>query len=388
NRFFTLFLIALLLGGVSCKKLVEVPAPVTSLSSDNVYTNDATAAAVLTGIYTQLSMRSPTNGAASINSISLAAGLSADELTLFAGSGNFNTPLAQLYLNKLTPGLSTTQGGVMWDDFYSKIYICNIALERLAASKTLTPSIKQQLTGEAKFLRAFFYCYLVNFYGDVPLTTTSNYGVNAALGRTDKAKVYQQVIADLKDAQNLLTDGYVAADAKTTTMERVRPNKWAATALLARVYLYTGDWSDAEAQATAVISNSSLFGLVALNNVFLKNNNEAIWQLQPVNTGWNTEDARFFILPATGPTNHSATGSYPVYLSSQVLSSFDAGDQRRANWIDSVTFSSNTYYYPYKYKSATYGAPVTEYTMVLRLGEQYLIRAEAEAENNDSGDAI
>jgi hypothetical protein len=49
---------------------------------------------------------------------------------------------------------------------------------------------------------------------------------------------------------------------------------------------------------------------------------------------------------------------------------------------------ATTYYYPYKYKVNTPGAPVTEYEMVLRLGEQYLIRAEAEANNSDTNDAV
>ncbi|MBS1524864.1 MAG: RagB/SusD family nutrient uptake outer membrane protein, partial [Bacteroidetes bacterium] len=163
-----------------------------------------------------------------------------------------------------------------------------------------------------------------------------------------------------------------------------RPNKWAATALLARAYLYTGDWQDAQKQATAIISNTSEYGLSSLNTTFLKNSSEAIWQLQPVNLGWNTPDAQIFILRSTGPNG----STYPVYLSSSLVSAFEKGDQRRTNWIDSVAVNNTIYYYPYKYKSATLNAPVTEYTMVLRLGEQYLIRAEAEANNNDVTDAL
>jgi hypothetical protein len=80
---------------------------------------------------------------------------------------------------------------------------------------------------------------------------------------------------------------------------------------------------------------------------------------------------------------------YPVYLSNQLINSFEQADQRRANWIRSVTGgNSTTYYYPSKYKSATLNAPVTEYQMVLRLGEQYLIRAEARAHLNKITDAL
>ena len=68
----------------------------------------------------------------------------------------------------------------------------------------------------------------------------------------------------------------------------------------------------------------------SLNAVFLKNSTEAIWQLQPVNQGWNTEDARVFIIPSTGPDGNN----YPVYLSSELLSSFEPGDERRSQWVD------------------------------------------------------
>src|SRR5258708_7406862 len=81
-----LFLI-LIITQFGCKKLVEVLSPVTSLTSENVYENDATAAAVLTGIYTAMTVPSPL-GTGTIDAISLISGLSADELTLYGGSAN------------------------------------------------------------------------------------------------------------------------------------------------------------------------------------------------------------------------------------------------------------------------------------------------------------
>ncbi len=164
----------------------------------------------------------------------------------------------------------------------------------------------------------------------------------------------------------------------TGTRERVRPTKWAATSLLARIYLYTGDYVNAEAQASQVINNTQLFRLTELNSVFLLNNDEAIWQLQPVNYGRNTEDAFTFIIPETGPSDDN-----PVYLSPSLLSSFESNDQRKTDWVNSVVIGTDTFYYPYKYKSAMLDAPLTEYLTVLRLAEQYLIRAEARAQQGD-----
>jgi starch-binding outer membrane protein, SusD/RagB family len=368
---------------ISCKKLVTVGSPNTSLTSGNIYTDDATAASVLTGLYALLNTNTPLAGG-TVNSLSLVAGLSADELTLYGGSTNANTLLEQYYSNHLLAGIGNQSNGGIWNDCYSKLYTVNIALERLAVSTSLTPGVKQQLMGEAKFLRAFLYFYLVNLYGNTPLTITSDYTINASLARSSQTQVYQQIIADLKDAENLLTTGYVGSDALSQTIERIRPNKWAATALLARVYLYTAAYDSAETQASAVINNTGLYRSCGLDSIFLKNSSEAIWQLQPVNIGWNTEDARFFILPGTGPTINFPGSGFPVYISQQLLESFEPGDGRRIHWIDSVTVNGVTYYYPFKYKNATINAPVTEYLMVLRLGEQYLIRAEARARKNSN----
>jgi hypothetical protein len=137
-------------------------------------------------------------------------------------------------------------------------------------------------------------------------------------------------------------------------------------------------WDSAEAQATDVINNVSMFSLDSLNNVFLKNSSEAILQFQPVETATrsNTGDGALFILPSLGPNN----GNNPVYLSNNIANSFEPGDERFTNWIDSVVAGGITYYFPYKYKIGLVDTATGEYIMALRLGELYLIRAEARAQ--------
>jgi len=380
-------LVLLILAQLSCRKLAEVNAPITSVNAANVYNTDATAAAVLTGIYTKISDQDyDLSVIDNINGISLFPSLSADDLTLYDLS---NTILLPYYRNDLNSLISS--GGVFWNSIYPIIFVTNSAIEGLNNSTGLTPAVKQQLLGEAKFMRAFCYFYLINLYGDVPLATSSDYKINSVLPRTSKGQVYQQILADLKDAQNLLSTNYLMSDALSAyavgSEERVRPTKWAATALLARVYLYTGDYVNAETQATAVINNSSLYRLTSLNSVFLKNSTEAIWQLQPVRTGTqsNTGEGALFILPATGP---DASG-HPVYLANTLINSFEAGDKRRVNWVDSVTVGSVTYYYAFKYKISMANTATAEYIMIMRLAEQYLIRAEARVQqNNISGGQI
>ncbi len=363
------FLMALFCIQTGCQKFVEVQTPITSLTGENVFTNDATAISAITSVYASMSSGNIAEG---LNSITFASGLSSDELTLFSGSTN--TTLQQLYKNRL----SSLQPPDFWRSIYNYMYTLNEALEGLSTTNSLTSAVKQQLTGEAKFLRAFFYFYLVNLYGDVPLTTSSDWGYNAKLSRTPKAEVYQQIISDLEAADTLLSANYLDATLLNQTGERVRPTKWAASALLARTYLYTDSFPQAEAQASLVINNTSMYDTVSLNNVFLDASQEAIWQLQTVSSSFDTQDGNVFILKSE-PNNYSN----PVYLSPFLLNAFEPGDNRRTNWVDSI-ISGATYYFPYKYKvSLSSDTGISENLMVLRLGEQYLIRAEARAEQGN-----
>lgn len=388
-----ILLMALIISQLSCKKLVEIAPPSGSIAENNVYTTDQTAIAVLSGIYRFMN-NAPDQPFQGNKSISVFTGLSADELTLY--SGVTDNIYLNYYRNSLSSTIPPVSGSEFWPLLYNYIFRCNAAIEGLNASSTLTPVIKQQLLGEAKFMRGFMYFYLVNLFGDVPLALTTDPKINTLLARTPEAQVYLQIIADLQEAETLLSPQYPDASLLKTTVERVRPTKWAAAALLARVYLYTGDYAKAEEQAGSVINQSTLYNLVPLNNVFLKNSQEAIWQIQPTTINLNTEDARTFIIPATGPTG--ATDGNPVYLSEQLLSAFEPNDQRAVygNWMDTTIYKTgstifDTVTYPFKYKintspGVTTPGGMTEYFMVLRLGEQFLIRAEARAKlNNTSG---
>jgi starch-binding outer membrane protein, SusD/RagB family len=371
----------------SCRKYVEVDPPENKVTGANVFKDDATATAVLSGLYIRLSEAQI--GSGSPSALYFYAGLSSDELTLWNGTGD--SRLIAYYINNLTATSGESYGSELWQ--YLPIYICNSAIEQLEASNALTPAVKQQLLGEAKFMRAFNYFYLASLFGDVPLVLSTPYRENALLPRTPKDQVFAQMISDLKDAQELLSEDYLSVDLTTLTAEKTRPTKWAAAALLARVYLSTGNWAEAENEASFVIGNTN-FSLAPLNEVFLKNSAEAIWQLQPVNSGWNTEVAKTLVVPATGPYD-----AVPAYLNDQLLNAFENGDQRRitGNWIDSVNVDGTPYLYAAKYKineentdinSGTGTDNMNEYLMVLRLAEQYLIRAEARARQGKLQEAM
>lgn len=365
------FIVLILCGG--CKKFVEVDRPVTSISSVTVYASNATAAAVMSGVYSYMS------GSGNFSNgnldISIAEGLASDELTnYYSGYAAYG----QFYQNAL--GSTAGASNNYWNEIYRQIHMANTVIEGLAKSTNVTTTMKQQLDGEAKFIRAFYHFYATNIYGDVPLITTTDYPTNNTIKRTPQALVYKQIILDLKDAKAELGTGFLDANGNVTT-ERIRPNKAAAQALLARAYLYMGDWADAYAEADFVINNSNFTLLNDLTTVFKKNSGESIWQLPPVISGNNTYDAQYFVL--IGPP-----GNYqnPFAISNTLVNAFEANDKRFSTWVGVYQENATTsYYYPYKYTVYQYGAPVSEYLTVFRLAEQYLIRAEAEANGAGSG---
>ncbi|SRR5579862_1084672 len=360
---FTIFFLLIFVLICGCKKFVEISPSRTQIVESSVYNNDATATAVMTGMYSEM-MSSYGFASGGEFSVTFLAGMSADELTNYA-SGD----LLQFSDNTIEPGNGINTS--LWSECYSYIYTSNAVIGNVAASSSLSSPVKKQLTGEAKFMRAFCNFYLVNLFGPIPNVTSTDYRVNDTISRASTMYIYNQIIADLSDAQNLLDSDYSFSNG-----EKVRPDKWAATALLARVYLYTDDWQRAEEQSSILINNTSFSLSTDINTIFLANSSEAIWQLIPNQPGYDTEEGLFFILNGIPSL---------VSLTPDLVSSFEQNDLRRMNWIDSITVSGQTYYYPYKYKIAS-GTSLTEYSMVLRLAEQYLIRAEARTyQNNFSG---
>jgi len=376
---FQLFIIIICLCIQGCKKFLDIPAPSTSINENNVYKSDYTASAVLTGIYSQM-MNEFTSGG--ITSISLLQELASDNIVL----NNLTlTGYMNWWRNSLTADYFDTAGyGNYFSNFYPKIYIINAAIEGLENSSSISEEVKQRLLGEAYFLRAFYYFYLVNLYGDIPLVLSTDYTVNALMPRISSNRVYDQIEKDLNKSIGLLDDNYVDATIIKTTTERVRPNLSTALALLARTQLYRKEYSLSEAISTKIINKSYTYSLIGLDSVFKKNSRETIWALQPVKQGYNTDEAAVFILtriPGIQSPKHS-------YLSNSLMSSFNKDDQRASKWIGTFTSGSIIYPFAAKYKVDANTNSVTEYCIVFRLAEQYLIRAEARAELNNIEGAL
>lgn len=367
NIYYLHFAFVLLVLFTGCDSFVEVDLPSSQLNTSAVFEDKATANAAMTDIYSKLRDDGFLTGTAS--GVSVAMSTYTDELTYFGSPTGANQ---LFYTNTVLPANGTITG--WWSFGYNQIYAANTVYSGVSASTKLSQADKDQLMGEALFVRGLVHFYLVSLYGAIPYVTTSDYEQNQIVHRMPVAEVYSQIIADLEMAKTLLPPDYFGGT-------RIRPNKFVASALLARVYLYNGNHAEASNAASAVINETSLYTLEPnFDNAFLKDSPSTIWQLIPQTDGRNTSEGASFIFNA-GPPPFGA-------LRQELTDAFEIGDLRKAHWTRAITNGSNTWYHAYKYKQRSPTASTQEYSIVLRLSEMYLIRAEARARLGELSNAI
>lgn len=236
-----LYLLALLvLTATGCKKdFLAVDSP-TQISSDLVWKDPALAQAFVTEIYNGLSV----------------GGFSEQMLSSLSDESLFTHPNRGIDLVNGSTINPTTLGWVDatydYNTMYNRIRSCNITIERLTGSENgLTDqNLKDQLLGEAYFLRAYFYQQLLRYYGGVPIVTKS-YALSDDFNI--KRSTYEEcvtfIIADCNEAIKFLTG---------KTLQKGRTSALASLALKSRVLLYAA--SDLHDMPTAKSKSATIAG--------------------------------------------------------------------------------------------------------------------------------
>ena len=243
----------------SCKKSFLDLRPYTSVSSDVAITNESDMQAALNGAYGNMN---------SANLYGRSTPLFGDLVSdnVYISTINSNRYLDFFQINYTVTDLN---GQGIWQSAYSTILRANNVINSsLQGNETI-----DQFRGEALAIRGLMYFELVKFFGKpytvdpnalgVPLILT--YDPTLKPQRNTVQEVYTQIEKDLTDAANLMTQD------KSSGFF----TKWAARALLARMYQFKGEWDKALTTAEDVINNSG-YSLLQLNDVlsFWQNNTD------------------------------------------------------------------------------------------------------------------
>lgn len=355
----------LLMISTSCNKLIEIPESKNQVESSAVFTDSTLAASALLSAYFNLGTAS-TSAYGRMKFLSLYT----DEYSYTSS----NAVVAQFSQGKLAA--DNSDNAVLWNTLYSVIYQCNSVLEGLSSSKQISGNAKQSLMAEAQFLRAFCNFYLVTIYEHIPLILTTAVNENRQAKQSTQSDVFRQIISDLQQAKTDLFTTYTGSG-------RVRANKWAASALLARVYWYQQDWISAAREASEIIESGIYIPLPEVTKTFLATSKENIFAFW-TKDGFLSDATQ--IIPASNST-------LPQFALREGLSeTYDNTDTRKTNWLGMTTVTTGgipkTYYYLAKYRNRVANSTSPEYSIAFRAAEQYLIRAEALAWLDNTSAAI
>jgi starch-binding outer membrane protein, SusD/RagB family len=267
SRFKQLCLVSCIILISSCKKYLE-QAPENSLTRQEFFKTEADANAAIMGAYDALQACSEKF---------LNWGEFRADLISPTANNDITYPYYQLF--------DVTRPVSLWREPYNLIGRANIIIEAVpsipALDSRFTLEESKAIVGEALFLRAISYFYLVRTFKEVPLVleAPSNDAVNYLIPKTTADSILNQIEADLAIAENDVPVQY-AKEIET----RGRITKGAVNSLQADVFLWRAKYQQAADAAKKVIDNNSLYSLVSGNNWFSifsqKNTTEGILEIQ------------------------------------------------------------------------------------------------------------
>lgn len=351
----------------SCTKSDLFKAPQNAISADQVFTTPDRIEKASVGMYDALQNSNFFSGRVLIYAD--IRGLDAIPNSYFGNMGFYSST-------------NSSDGTVAsaYQAAYRTIYQANLFLQGFTPKASVVSADKaNQYIGEAKFIRSLCYFYLVNLWAQpynftadashagVPLVLTpaaDPFSSTNNIPRSTVKQVYDQIEADLLDAEAKLP-----APGSDDFTRTARATKGAARALLARLYLYKGDWTKANQYADAVINM----------NFYSLNTNP----ITTFRTPYTTKESIFSVAMSgsDNPNTNNSLGQHygprargDISISVDYINLMDTNvDNRyRAKGGDSLMERYNGAFWTRKYTGLT-----TDFVPVLRYAEIILIKSEA-----------
>ena len=334
----------------ACDNVLE-PEPVDLLTNDIVLNEPSDVADVEIGLYSAFRNIIP--------GMVISGDFTADMLM---HNGTFSQ-YRELGTKQISSANASAAG--LWGSIYNTVYIANFILERLPEVPGVTTTERNRVTGTAYFLRGYAYFVAMHTFGRVPEVISTDIETNRNIPRASIDAILERIEEDFDEALTLLPNEPVNAGFA---------GKHAVRSALAKLALYLENWSEAEQQATAVIQS----GLYTLEDDFSSLVNEDFTDEAIFEVGYTISDD-----PGTNNNiglNNLFVGRREIIPSNEVvvkLASSESGDR-----FSSIAFDVNNL------NGSDNGWSVAKYgtadadnnnVVVFRLGELFLIRAEARA---------
>jgi hypothetical protein len=377
---FTPFLLCLVVMS-SCKKDYLELLPTEDIAAETVFETAAGAQVALDGTYRYMYTNIGTgHDGFGQKALELVSDLMGNDMVIHAqGYSWFN---ADYRYTSITTNTINSRSGLTWTYYYTVINNVNRILANLPAA-TGTPAQKEDIRGQALALRAHSYFYLINFFQHTYKGNEDKKGVPLYTEPTTDGKprgtvqgVYTQIVADLKEAETLLTG-------KTRT-HISHINAATVQGMLARVALQMEDYPTAKeyakkARGTIAPMTPAQYG-AGFSQI---SNPEWMWAFQ-VNIEQATIYASYFSHVDNTASGYAGLGSYKK-ITKDLYDKIPAGDVRKTVF-KATTTTGPPQYAILKFRKPNASTWDGDY-LLMRAGEMYLIEAEASARTGDVANA-
>lgn len=325
---------AVVIGLGACEDRLLHPVPESVLTTTNAFSNARDIELGVFGIYNRLQSRVPTDF----------------ELMEIPSDNMFGEYFATApgmdAINTLDVTSTNAKINSFWQACYNGIFRANLILSQIDVPSEYPAGKKEQLTGEAKFLRAYFYFDLVRIFGGVPkVTEVIGITTAASIGRATEQEIYDLIIEDLTEASSKLPK----------TVEQGRASQGAAIALLAKVQVYRENWGAARILLERLNTEFDYQLLPNYSDLFqiaTEVNKEAIFSIAYVG-GTNGHGLSYALLPNGGVKGYSTNGSRVGRPTWDLHKTFEEGDTRFTQTITeyhlpwNATSENDAFWYPY-----------------------------------------
>jgi len=302
---------------ISCGEDFTMLSPISQRNSENYYSSQKDFEIAITGAYSSLQE----SGTFGVNYVLLME-MRADN----GANGGGATGLAAVY-QQLDDFEEIATAEILegtWAASYDGIASANAILSRIDDVEFNDDNLKDQIRGEALFIRSLLYYHMAVIFGNIPAQFEEADYPNIEVNQVPASDIYAQIITDLEEAENLLPAVSVNG----------RANSYAAAALLGRVHLQAGNASQAEAPLRRVI-DAEVYDLEDDISVLwdpnsqLSQNSESIFEVQYISGGLGEGSAYTDMYTPNGVGGGVGGGVAPQNVTDDIVDAYDRANDGR-----------------------------------------------------------